>query len=86
MATVTSAITMVTKPSIADLMTKSRQEEIKVGLLFSVTIAIIMIILQNIVECKDKFKFGAESKIQSNDMNNNQPTKVWRTKLVDLHH
>ena len=62
MAIVTSAMTMVTKPSITELMTKSRQEEVKVGFSFSVTIAIIMVILQNIAGCKDKFKFGEESK------------------------
>ena len=62
MATVTSAITMVTKPSIAEIIKKSRQDEIKVGFLFSVTIAIIMGISQNIVGCRDKLKFGEESK------------------------
>ena len=62
MATVTSAIIMVTNPSIIEIMKKSRQEEIKVGFLFSVTIAIIMAISQNIVGCKDKLKFGEENK------------------------
>ena len=57
MATVTSAITMVTKPSIAEIVKKSRQEEIKVGFPFSVTIAIIMIVSQNIAGCRDKLKF-----------------------------
>ena len=62
MDTVTSAITMVTNPSIAKIMKKSRQEEIKVGFPFSVTIAIIMVISQNIVGCSDQLKFGEESK------------------------
>ena len=58
----TSAMTMVTKPSIVELMTKSFQEEIKVGFLFSVTIAIIMVISQNIARCRDMLKFGEEIK------------------------
>ena len=35
MATITSAITMVTNPSIAEIMEKPHQEEIKVGFPFS---------------------------------------------------
>ena len=62
MYTITSEITMVTNPSIAKLMKKPFQEEIKVGLSFNVTIAIIMVISQNIAECRDKLKFGEESK------------------------
>ena len=42
---------------------KSRQEEIKVGFPFSVTIAIIMVISQNISGCRDKLEFGEEIKI-----------------------
>ena len=61
MATVKSAITMVTNPSIAKIMKRSRQEEIKMSFPFSVTIAIIKVILQNIAGCKDKLKFGEES-------------------------
>ena len=63
MVTATSVTTMVTKPFIADLMTESLQEEINMGFSFSVTIAIIMVISQNIVGCRDKLKFGEERKI-----------------------
>ena len=62
MATVTSAITMVTKSSIAEIMKKSCQEEMKVDFPFSVTIAIIMVISQNIARERDQLKFGEESK------------------------
>ena len=60
MVTVTSTITMVTKPSIAEIMKNSRQEEINMDLSFSVTIAIIMAISQKIVGCRDNLKFGEE--------------------------
>ena len=62
MATITSAITMVTNPFIVELMTESLQKEIKVHFSFSVTISIIMVLSQNIVGCKDQLKFGEESK------------------------
>ena len=52
MAIVTSAITMVTNPSIAEIMKRSRQQEIKMDFPFNVTIAIIMIISQNIAGCR----------------------------------
>ena len=82
MATVTSAMTMVTKPSIAYLITKSLQDEIKVVS----------------VQCYNFYQYGNFKKhcrmqgqvkvwrrkqVQSNGMNNHQPTKVWRRKLVD---
>ena len=60
--TVTSAITMVTNPSIPEIMKTSHQEEIKVSFSFSVTIAIIMVISQNIARERDQLKFGEESK------------------------
>ena len=62
MFTATSVTTMVTNPFIVELMTKSLQEEIKMGFSFSVTISIIMVISQNIVGCTDKLKFGEERK------------------------
>ena len=62
MVIVTSAITMVTNPSIAEIIKKSRQEEIKMGFPLNVTIAIVMIISQNIAGCRDQLKFGEESK------------------------
>ena len=62
MSTVASEITMVMNPCIVELMIKSRQEEIKAGLPFSVTIAIIMVISQNIARCRDRLKFEEETK------------------------
>ena len=63
MVTARIVTTMVTYAFIVELMTESLQKEIKVHFLFSVTIAIIMDISQNIVGCRDKLKFGEESKI-----------------------
>ena len=62
MVIATSVTTMVTKPFIAELMTESLLKEIKVHFWFSVKIAIFMVISQNIAKCRDKLKFGEESK------------------------
>ena len=57
-----SVTTIVTKPFIAEIMTESLQKEIKVHFWFSATIVIIMVISQNIAECRRRLKFGEESK------------------------
>ena len=48
MAIDASAKTMVTNPSIAELVIESLQKEIKVHFMFDVIIVIITVILQNL--------------------------------------
>ena len=67
MVTATSVTTMVTKPFIVEFMTESLQKEIKVHFPFSVTIAIIMDISQNIVGCRDQLKFGEARLIEGRE-------------------
>ena len=83
MVTATSVTTMVTKPFIVELMTESLQKEIKVY--FSVQCYNCYHYGHFAKHCRvqGQVKVWRRKKVESNDMNNHHPTKVWRIKLVD---
>ena len=79
MSIVTSAITMVTKPSISKIMPRRNQGE------FSIQCYNCYHYGHFAKHCRmqGQVKVWRRKQVQSNDMKNHHPTKVWRIKLVD---
>ena len=82
MATVTSAITMITKPSIAESMKKFTSRRNQGGFFVQCYNCYRYDHFAKHCKMQGPVKVWRRKQVQSNDMNNHHPTKVWRIKLV----